>query len=430
MDTDRNPRTIVVGGGLAGLTAAATLAGRGHAVTVVEGADHLGGRARTRRRDGFDLNLGPHALYKAGGGMAILRELGVPIRGRRPRIERAGALIGGELLPATRHLRHVGDRVRVLRAMAGLGPADAGLWVGRPARAWIEHVTQDEGARATVASVLRTASYAADLDLMDAGAAVTQLRAAAHGVLYLHGGWSSLVEGLAAVVRGHGGIVLTGMPASAVEHDDRVRGVRLVDGRVLPAVAAVVAVSDPRRAAGLLDGPAAIAVGAAADAAVPVRMAHLDVAMRPLPSTRFPNLLGIDEPIYLNVPSSVARCAPEGGAVVHVARYLRPGEERIDHRAQLEAVLDLHQPEWRDHVVDARYVPRSPVAGDHARVATQGATGRPGVAVAGVAGLALAGDWIGPAGMLADASIRSGAAAAAAVGADMMVDMPGSVVRS
>ena len=74
MDTDRNPRTIVVGGGLAGLTAAATLAGRGHAVTVVEGADHLGGRARTRRRDGFDLNLGPHALYKAGGGMAILRE--------------------------------------------------------------------------------------------------------------------------------------------------------------------------------------------------------------------------------------------------------------------------------------------------------------------------------------------------------------------
>jgi phytoene dehydrogenase-like protein len=424
MDTDR---TIVVGGGLAGLTAAATLARAGRPVTVVEGAEHLGGRARSRRHEGYDLNLGPHALYRAPGGLEVLEGLGVPVRGRRPRLERAGVLAGGELIPATRHLRrNVDDRLRVARALGGLGAADAALWTGRPATAWIDHVTDDVAGRAVLASVLRTATYAADFDLLDAGAATSQLRAAVHGVLYLHGGWSSLVDGLAGVIRRHGGDIVTGRPASAVEHDHRVRAVHLADGATLPAAAVVVAVNDPRRAAGMLQGDAAVRMAAFADAAVPVRMAHLDVALRPLPSTRFPNLLGIDEPIYLNVPSSVATCAPDGGAVLHVGRYLRPGEEHLDHRAGLEAVLDLHQPDWRDHVVDARYVPRSMVSGDHARVATNGTAGRPRVDAAGVAGLALAGDWVGPVGMIGDASILSGAAAATSVVEDMMVGVLGS----
>ena len=252
MDTDR---TIVVGGGLAGLTAAATLARAGRPVTVIEGAEHLGGRARSRHRLGYDLNLGPHALYKAPGGLDVLKGLGVPVRGRRPKIERAGVLVGGELIPATRHLRrNVVDRLRVARGMGGLGAADASLWAGQPAQAWIDHVTDDEVGRATLASVLRTSTYAADFDVLDAGAAASQLRAAMHGVLYLHGGWSSLVDGLAAVVRRHGGEIITGRPVSAVEHDDRVRAVHLADGGTLPAAAVVVAVNDPRRAAGLLAG--------------------------------------------------------------------------------------------------------------------------------------------------------------------------------
>ena len=114
----------------------------------------------------------------------------------------------------------------------------------------------------------------------------------------------------------------------------------------------------------------------------------------------------------------MATVAPPGGAVLHIARYLRPSEEDGDHRASLEAVLDVAQPDWRDHVVDARYVPRSMVAGDHARRATHGTDGPAAVDVAGVDGLAVAGDWVGPDGMLADASILSGVAAARRGGDD------------
>jgi phytoene dehydrogenase-like protein len=424
-------RTIVIGGGLAGLTAAAALARRGREVTVVEGAAHIGGRARSRRRDGFDLNTGPHALYRTGGGRAVLRDLGVRTAGRMPRLDRAGAWVGGAAVPLGRHLRRdVGDRARVVKAMTGLSDRAAAAWTGRPVSEWIASVTDDEQGRLLLASLVRTTTYSAATTLLDAGTVTAHLRTAAHGVVYLHHGWSSLVAGLADVVRSHGGVILTGTPADAVDHDDRVHGVRLADGRTLPAASVVVAVNDARRAAALLDGDAATRLGALAAATVPVRMAHLDLAMRPLPSRRFTALLGIDDAIFLTVPSSVAHVAPPGGDVVQVARYLRPDEEAGDHRPGLEAVLDAHQPDWRDHVVDARYVPRSLVSGDHVRVATGGTGGRATVGAAGVGGLALAGDWIGPVGMLADASILSGAAAAESLLADELVPVARSHARS
>ena len=287
-------------------------------------------------------------------------------------------------------------------------------------------MTDDPVGRSIVASVVRTATYSADMTLLDAGAATAQLRAATHGVLYLHGGWSSLVDGLADVVRAHGGEILIGAAAESIEHDDQVHGVRLVDGRVLAGRAAVIALHDPRRAAALLHGDAASRLGAFAGDVVPVRLAHLDVTLRPLPTDRFPNLLGIDEPVFVSVPSSVADVAPPGAAVVHVARYLRPGEEHDDHRPVLEAVLDAHLTGWRDHVVDVRYLPRSLVCGDHARAATCGVLGRVAPDAAGVAGVAIAGDWVGPVGMLADASILSGERAARLAAAAMLEPMSAS----
>ena len=93
LDGMHQPRTIVIGGGLAGSTAAATLSRAGRPVLLLEAAEHAGGRARTRRRDGFDLNLGPHALYRAGGGLGLLRRLGVRVAGRIPRVDQAAVLL-------------------------------------------------------------------------------------------------------------------------------------------------------------------------------------------------------------------------------------------------------------------------------------------------------------------------------------------------
>ncbi len=77
---------IVVGGGIAGLTAAVALAQKGCAVAVYEQSKNFGGRAATQHQDGFSLNLGPHALYRNGPLYKALREWQIPFSGKAPRL--------------------------------------------------------------------------------------------------------------------------------------------------------------------------------------------------------------------------------------------------------------------------------------------------------------------------------------------------------
>jgi len=73
----------VVGAGLAGLAAAATVARTGASVIVLDGRSP-GGRARTDDLEGFRLNRGAHALFRRGAGRAVLDRLGVTVRGAAP----------------------------------------------------------------------------------------------------------------------------------------------------------------------------------------------------------------------------------------------------------------------------------------------------------------------------------------------------------
>lgn len=52
------PRVLIIGAGLAGLACARGLAETGLACTVLEGSDGVGGRARTDRIEGFQLDRG------------------------------------------------------------------------------------------------------------------------------------------------------------------------------------------------------------------------------------------------------------------------------------------------------------------------------------------------------------------------------------
>jgi phytoene dehydrogenase-like protein len=72
-------RAVVVGSGMAGLTAAAYLARRGCEVDVFEQADRIGGVTATLQREGFSWDLGPLMLEGFGPGEParnILEELG------------------------------------------------------------------------------------------------------------------------------------------------------------------------------------------------------------------------------------------------------------------------------------------------------------------------------------------------------------------
>ena len=56
-------RTLVIGAGPAGLTAAYLLSKQGHAVTVLEGDDMVGGISRTAQYKGFRFDIGGHRFF-------------------------------------------------------------------------------------------------------------------------------------------------------------------------------------------------------------------------------------------------------------------------------------------------------------------------------------------------------------------------------
>jgi len=70
------------------------------------------------------------------------------------------------------------------------------------------------------------------------------------------------------------------------------------------------------------------------------------------------------------------------------------------------------QPGWREVVVERRFLPSLVVSHMLVTAAAGGTAGRPGPAVPGIRNLYVAGDWVGPEGMLADASLASAKRAA------------------
>src|SRR5688572_10950106 len=75
---------IVIGGGVAGLVAAAFASKGGVSVFVLEASPGIGGRARTRNLSGYHFNQGAHAFYRDGFLENALHDLGVAVTGNAP----------------------------------------------------------------------------------------------------------------------------------------------------------------------------------------------------------------------------------------------------------------------------------------------------------------------------------------------------------
>ncbi|MGE3908007.1 MAG: phytoene desaturase family protein [Chloroflexota bacterium] len=420
-DLPQRVDVAVVGAGLAGLTAAATAARAGCSVALFEQAGTPGGRARTRNDDGFAFNIGPHALYKDGLTLQILADLEVTVRAAAvglggAQIERDGRLYQ---LPAnlrtllTSRLLDWRARLELATFLGGIGKLDPAPLMGQPLEAWLASAIRSPMARQLVAVSIRTATYADDPGRLSAGAGLRQLKAGLSGALYVHGGWQTIVDDLRSRAEVLGVTVVSGARVADVELDPSARaaaGVRLANGQRVQAGTVILAVP-PMAASGLVQGGQQPALAGWAERAVPVRAASLDIGLRRLPRPHDWFALGFERPLYLSVHSNWARLAPDGRALVHVLKYLGPSPRGAGDEQELEGLLDLVQPGWRAEVVTRRFLPETVVAGALPSVAWETAEGPRGPAVPGLDGLLVAGDWVGPEGMLADRAVSSGARA-------------------
>ncbi len=346
------PRSVVVvGAGLAGLTAALTASEHGATVTVLEARAHPGGRARTLTVDGgFLLNQGAHALYRGGAAWDVLTSFGITPRGSSPDAGHADGLrADGTLAPLP------GSTASLVRTRL-VGPAakfELARLLARPARLarsvepgdsmqdWIDRRSGNTEVRTILALLARVATYCGDLDGIDAAAGVDQMtQAIVHGVVYLDDGWQQLVDGLRDLAVARGVTFHTRAKVDAV--DVRAEGVtvRSADGDA-DADAVVLAANGPRETDAMVQGASAAAAQWARDEQ-PVIASALDVALRRLPVPARRIVFGLDEPLYLSVHTPYARLAPDGdGEVAHLLWY---GDAADDPHARLEALLDRGSP--------------------------------------------------------------------------------------
>ncbi|HOZ48603.1 MAG TPA: NAD(P)/FAD-dependent oxidoreductase [Candidatus Hydrogenedentes bacterium] len=133
--------TIIIGGGFAGLSAAALLSQGGMRVLVLEQRSRLGGRARCHEDNGFIWQYGQHShrLERKGLAAQVFDRLGEPLEFLDTRGNDAYLYFGGRLYPRpegplsffTTQLLSFRSRLNFVRFFSQLMKADPNRWYDR-----------------------------------------------------------------------------------------------------------------------------------------------------------------------------------------------------------------------------------------------------------------------------------------------------------
>jgi phytoene dehydrogenase-like protein len=413
--------TAVLGGGLAGLIAAIELAKGGNSVVVLEKSGRLGGRAITSKKNGVFFNLGGHALYRAGQAYSILQELGVRIEGGKPPAK-VNAIWNNQILPMPSNpismlsskLLSWSGKLNLIRLVMKLNQIDTTTIRSLTLREWAEGEITDPMVRHIFYALCRTATYTQDPDYQLAGPVLAQVHRSLKGVLYLHGGWQTIVDQLHDKAVQAGVHIVCGKDVKEIVHvDGKVQKLKLADEEYLE-ISNVISTASPSEIYKLVRDADHTVLKRWKYEARPSIAACLDLGLKKLPLRGRDFAIGLDQPIFFSHHTVHAKLSDDGTMVVHMVKYNGPGESnpKADEQMLIAAMNTLH-PGWEREVVARQFLPNMTVVHDHMHI---GKSDRlTGPAVQGIRGLYVAGDWVSHGEMLADASAASAKRAAEAI---------------
>lgn len=372
----RASEITVIGGGLAGLTAAIACAEGGAPVRLLEAHEALGGRARSSA-GAYKANLGPHVIYKDGAFWRWLEErdllpayAGPPLAGIRFRWQ-----------GTARRFPPLTALPSVLRLRGREAPVDADF------RGWVAaHSDAQTAAMLSAAAGVYTFHH----DPGELSAAfvwrhtVRVLLSPPPTARYLIGGWGALVAALEGRARQLGVEIETGHRLES-----------------LPGGPAIVATELPQARRLLGDDSLTWPSGSTV---------CLDLGLRRRRGDPFV-VSDLDEAGWVERFSAPdPSLAPDGEELVQAQMPLRPEEGAESAALRLERLLDASLPDWRERETWRRRQTMTARSGplDH-----PGRSWRDRPAIERGDGVFLAGDMVAAPGLLSEVSWASGTEAAA-----------------
>jgi phytoene dehydrogenase-like protein len=363
----------VVGGGLAGMTAAIACAEGGAQVRLLEAHEALGGRARSAEGP-YKANLGPHALYSDGPLWQWLAERKLLPAHVRPPLGGARFRFQG----AVQRTPPLGAIPSILRLRGRKAPVE------RDFRSWAASHT-DERTAAMLSSAAGV--YTFHHDPGELSAAFVWERTVRlflstpppnTVVRYAAGGWGGLVGPLERRLRDLGVEVQTGSRVDRLPETPVILATELSQAQALLGGEPV---------SGLSGRTVCLDVGLSRHRGDPWIVSDLDEA----------GWIG-------RYSSSDRMIAPEGHELIQTQMPIRPAESADQAGARLERLIDQSVPEWRERETWRR---RQVMDARSGALDLPGSTWRDRPAVDRGDGVFLVGDMVAAPGLLAEVSWAS-----------------------
>ena len=368
-------KITVIGGGLAGLTAAISCAERGAQVRLLEAHGELGGRARSME-GAYKANLGPHALLSGSPFWSWLSERDLLPPYARPPLSGVRFRWRDDI----RRVPAVGAAVAALRLRGRSAPVEQSF------RAWAsDHVGADAAEQLARSAGILT--YHHDPGELSAAflwePLVRGLLSAPPSARYPIGGWSQIVQRLAERAHRLGVEVQTGAR---------------VDSPPAGTVIVATELEDARRLLG--DDSLRWMSGNAV---------CMDLALSHRRGDPFV-VVDLQESGWVErYTAADSTLAPEGEELIQAQMPIRPGETADSAAARLERLLDASYPDWRKRETWRR---RQVMNGRTGALDEPGKTWRDRPAIDRGAGVYLAGDMAAAPGCLSEIAWASAIEAA------------------
>jgi phytoene dehydrogenase-like protein len=406
---------VIIGGGLAGLVSAAVLGKAGMKTLLLEKAKSAGGRAKTDIISGQYFNMGPHALYKKGKAVPILKELGVEINGSAPKI--GGLLMNdhdsftapfspnGVLQSKLLNWKEKIEWIGILRKVQKLKP---GQFSNLTFQQFVDDTTQTPNIQKLLFTLGRLVSYSHAPEQISASVMLAHLQIGMSGVIYVDEGWQSIIDQLYNQAVTNNVQFQTGTIVKQLTSLDNGKWQVAVSNQEPILCDNIIYTGPPQALNGLLDESSQLPF----NHFEPIKAATLDVALTKLPNPENLFAMGIDAPYYYSVHSNYARLSQKGESIIlHVLKYHHPNEsiEVTEEKMQLESFLEVLQPDWQKYIITKRCLPQITV---NARLPKAEDASLFSRSCAILPGLYAAGDWASPSFILSEAAAESGKQAA------------------